>query len=355
MEKETSIQNQISQKGDIFLEHLNQNNGPLKNQDFVKGNLDTFDKYFNEEESITNSKKPINLSIEYSPLSYKNNCKIFDRKVINGGKNKIFPFNMNINDIISDKTDDITHMKKQLFNTHQNFESVDDLKKKKLILNRESAKRSRLKKKKYIENLEKEFLFLKEELLRLKSLQNSNYKSNREIINNNFSNNNIYKSVIQDNTIRPNIGINLNLNIENNQKDKEILNLKKDELNIISNNLENDSKTINNYINKQKKMLQNLLIKQIGIITPDKIKNFQNKFLKLEDIKNDDSISTIKNKINNNLETIIELYDIDIKTLNQINSCKNISKGINIYNFYNDLKSYVEQYEIIFKKLENLV
>jgi hypothetical protein len=47
---------------------------------------------------------------------------------------------------------------KNLFNTIQNENFIiEDLKKKKLIMNRESAKKSRLKKKKYVENLEKEF------------------------------------------------------------------------------------------------------------------------------------------------------------------------------------------------------
>ena len=48
---------------------------------------------------------------------------------------------------------------------------------------------------------------------------------------------------------------------------------------------------------------------------PVKIKTFQNKFLKFDEIKEDDSISVIKNKINNNLETIIKLYDIDINKI----------------------------------------
>ena len=61
--------------------------------------------------------------------------------------NNIFKDNNNEN------APEINQMKKQLFNTLQNIESNEDLKKKKLILNRESAKKSRLKKKQYIENL----------------------------------------------------------------------------------------------------------------------------------------------------------------------------------------------------------
>ena len=75
----------------------------------------------------------------------------------------------------------------------------------------------------------------------------------------------------------------------------------------------------------------------------------------MEEIKKDDNISVIKNKINKNLEVIIELYDINVSNYNnEINLNQNKSKGNNIYNFYNDLKSYIEQYEFIYNKINNL-
>ena len=224
-------------------------------------------------------------------------------------------------------------------------------------MNRESAKKSRLKKKKYIENLEKEFLILKEELIRLKSYENLNNKNNPEIINERSSNNNIIENIISNNKNKFNYDMELKFNI-NNHKDKEIASLinqlKKEEFKIISNNLEKDTKVVNNFINKQKKILQNLLVKQIDLMTPVSIKDFQNKFLKLEEIKKDDSISVIKNKINKNLEAIIELYDINVKE-NQDNKNMNPknTKGFNIYIFYNSLKSYIEQYELIYNKIDN--
>ena len=220
-------------------------------------------------------------------------------------------------------------------------------------MNRESAKKSRLKKKKYIENLEKEYFILKEELIRLNSLENQNNKNNSDIINEGNSNNNILENIIEHNKNIINFDMDLKFNI-NNHKDKEIVSLKKEEFKIISNNLEKDTKIINNYINKQKKILQNLLVKQIDIMTPISIKDFQNKFLKLEENKKDDSISVIKNKINHNLEAIIELYDINVKE-NQDNKNLNLknSKGFNIYIFYNSLKSYIEQYEFIYNLIDN--
>jgi hypothetical protein len=261
-------------------------------------------------------------------------------KIVNGGKDKNCSEN---NNTFSENKFDNNPFKKQLFNTLQEIDSTFDLKTRRLIMNRESAKRSRLKKKKYIENLEKEYLLLKEEIVRLKSSQKLDHKYN------------IINDEIEQNQNILDYDMDLNLNI-NNHKDKEILNLKKEEFKIVSNDLEKESNTINNYINNQKKILQNLLIKQIALITPESIKEMKNKFLKLEEIKKDDSISVIRNKINRNLEAIIELYDVDVtqnqkeKKTDKINS-----KGINIYNFYHDLKSYVEQYEIIYKQLDNFV
>ena len=339
---ENAAQNKIfSNKKDPILELLNQKNNPLKNEDFIKGSLDGFDKFFNEEENIKESKNHVNSSFDYSPISKQNIFNKSYEKIINGGKNKIFSFDMNAKEIFIEKRFERNQNKKQIFNTLQN-DKLEDLKKKKLILNRESAKRSRLKKKNYIENLEKEYQILKEEIMRLKSSKNSLSRNNKEIFNDIIPNNNIIENIKIDDKI-----INL--------KDKEIMWLKKDELNIISNNLGKDSKTINNYINKQKKLLQNCLIKQIDIIIPTEIKNFQNKFLKIDEIKKDDSISIIKNKITRNLEVIKDLYDIDIKPEKvENNSLKNVSKGNNIYNFYKDLKSYVEQYELIYNSLDNL-
>ena len=78
--------------------------------------------------------------------------------------------------------------------------------------------------------------------------------------------------------------------------------------------------------------------------------------MKLEEIKKDDTISIIKNKINNNLEAIIELYDINIEEKNnKKNINKKFSKGNNIYNFYNDLKKYVEQYELLYNNIDNFI
>ena len=50
-------------KKDPILDLLNQNSNPLKNEDFIKGSLDGFDKFFSEEENVRESKNPINYFI----------------------------------------------------------------------------------------------------------------------------------------------------------------------------------------------------------------------------------------------------------------------------------------------------
>ena len=114
---------------------------------------------------------------------------------------------------------------------------------------------------------------------------------------------------------------------------------------------------MNNFVKRQKNVLSYLLVKQIDIMTPIKIKAFQNKFLKLEIFDPDDSIEVIKNKINSNLNTIIELYDIDIEDNSKSDSiCTNKKKSMayNLYDFYNSLKNYVNQYDYIYNKIENV-
>ena len=87
-------------------------------------------------------------------------------------------------------------------------------------------------------------------------------------------------------------------------------------------------------------------------MTPTTIKTFQNKFLKLENIDIDDNISIIKNKINNNLKAIVELYDIEENNYKNDKICnKNKSMSYKLYDFYISLKKYIEQYDLIFNKI----
>lgn len=338
-------------KEDIFLDYLIYNNSPLINEEFIKPKFETFDKFFNEEENCqklnTSEHKSIpQMTIPDNPFSNFNRISEKD-KISNGVEEKdiIKTIKNNKNDInLSENLDENSTVKKQIFSTNYNQKfSIEDLRKKKLIMNRESAKKSRLKKKKYIENLEKEFIFLKEELIRVKSSKNQNNNSDKFI-------NDLYSNKVIENIIK-NKRYNIDLNLNN--KEKEIFELKSEEMNIISNDLEKNQESIKSYVNKQKNVLEYLLVKQIDIMTPIRIKNFQNKFLKLEIFEIDDNISIIKNKIDKNLSTIMELYDIDENNGKNNNICnKKSSMSYQIYDFYNSLKSYVNQYDLIFNKIE---
>ena len=350
-------------KEDIFLDYLIYNNNPLTNEEFIKPKLETFDKYFSEEENsqklnISPNKlySKISLPEKYTFNNFSNSPE--KSKIINGAEEKNILENFSIKNKNNNNNnnlniDECNCMKKQLFNTvHDRTFNVEDLKKKKLIMNRESAKKSRLKKKKYIQNLEKEFIILKEELIRIKS---SKMLNNSDKFINDLYSNKIIENIFQN---QKNNNIDLNLNLNN--KEKEIFELKKEEINITSNNLEKNMDYVKSYSNKQKNVLEYLLIKQIDIMTPIKIKNFQNKFLKLETFEIDDNINVIKNKIEKNINTIIELYDIDenncknnINNNNSIINKKN-SMSYQLYEFYNSLKKYVDQYFIIFNKIENI-
>ena len=137
MDKDGLLKNPIFPKEDIFLEHLNHNNNPLINNEFIKGSLETFDKFFNKEETI---KEPINNSNDYSLNSINSNgISKHHEKVINGGNDKFFPLKIIIRDNIC-KNNGENKNKKQLFNTHHNLDEIVDIKKKKLIMNRERRK-----------------------------------------------------------------------------------------------------------------------------------------------------------------------------------------------------------------------
>ena len=93
-----------------------------------------------------------------------------------------------------------------------------------------------------------------------------------------------------------------------------------------------------------------ILINQIDLLTPIKIKAFQNKFLKFQILESDDSLEVIKNKINMNLNNIIELYGFHSE-----NSSLTINISINkksiayqLYEYYKDIKLLVNNFENIY-------
>ena len=171
---------------DIFREFLNFNNfhNEILNEDFPKHSFDSFDKFNSNDEysmrslnSLNNITKSNNLNkSQMNELKIPTPKKIMHLMNINNlnfenltkinlnGKNEI----NSIKEIKDIKPNNQFLSKKIEFNSLQTSEQIDnEIKQKKLLINRESAKKSRLKRKIYIENLEKQYLILKTEYIKI--------------------------------------------------------------------------------------------------------------------------------------------------------------------------------------------
>ena len=333
MNTNNPIKTPIVIKGDIFSDYLNCNSfqNSLLNKDFAKPDNETFDKFFNNDENSIKSYNSIN---DYS-RQYLHKPSISEGQLSN-------LFSINNSDFIYSPKDKINNeekinnndiKKKNRFNTIANKEiSAEEKKKKKLIMNRESAKKSRQKKKNYIENLEKQFQLLKEEFIKIRQEQ----KLNNLNLNNQIQSN-VNQYPIQNQKYK--------LDDYNDNKLRKKINNNNNEL----------EQSNNNNLNNQKRLMIYLLINQIDVMTPIKIKSFQNKFLKMKSLNADDNIEVIKNKIDMNLNIIIELYGIEVNNIPNLDFFNNKkSIAYQLYDYYNDVKSLVNKFETIYNNFENI-
>ena len=217
------------------------------------------------------------------------------------------------------------------------------------IKNKISARKSRLKKKLYIEELEKQYDLVKNELYEI--------KQELGIFENNVIHLNENGKIVNKNKIK-----NKYLNGFSNYF--KIEELKHEENEIINEKIKesNNINKIYSFTSKQKIFLEQLLVSQIEIMMPIKVKIFRNKYLKLLTINKDDSISVIKNKIEENLKSIEEVYNVNkyadeynggTKVQNdQNNFMRNKSMPYQIYNFYKNLRNYVNEFEKIYISLD---
>ena len=334
----------------------------------INDNLEQFDKLFNGKRSRNSSydendfqkicpyKSNLNLNTPNSGQKFNFNKKEINKEInninnninIEGNNNANINNNIENNDNnknIDNKKNKIT--KKIIFNSFQTntFKEIQNQKQKQKMKNKLSARKSRLKKKLYVEKLEKEYILVKKELEEIKqkislNTNNNNFISVNEKENNLNNNKNICESCINIDGLK--IEENLILSEKNNEK--------------------NNINSINSFTAKQRIILEQLLIKQIQVMMPIKIKMFQNKYLKLSVINKDDNINIIKNKIEENLQALEELYDVDniknednggikIKKYQYNGGVKNKSMAQQIYNFYNNLKNYVNEFEKIYFSL----
>jgi hypothetical protein len=345
---------------EIIFDNINYNDEThlIADDIIANDNLDPFDNFFNSKRSRNSSYDENDFQ---KLISYKQNNGTpnspkklnFIQKDINNNNlngNNIIKINNNINgnniiningsfklvDNNKNVKKDNEKKKKVLFNSFQPNKEMQTQKQRQRIKNKLSARKSRLKKKLYVEHLEKEYILVKKELNEMKQ----KFSLNNDFLPLNEEEYNIKNKKICQNCI----------NIDEMIEEENL---------ILSRNAKNVNHLINSFTAKQRINLEQLLIKQIQVMMPVKIKMFQNKYLKLLSINKDDNIDVIKNKIDENLNAIKELYDINIfnveedNGINKVNNyqiegvkCK--SMAYQIYKFYTNLKNYVNEFEKIY-------
>ena len=236
-------------------------------------------------------------------------------------QNKNFSFlNVSNFDEIPKETK-ISHKNTHLFFTEVNNDNDNAFPKKfgdKLLMNRLSARKSRLKKKQYIKNLEEETARLKNQII-------LNEKTNPDIKN------------LED----------LNSNEEKiDEKDKLFLNkiilLEKQEKEVKKEGQKKRANIISQHEVLQKTLLKEMLVKQIHLFLPLKYLIFGEKFIKLVKIYEDDSLSVIISKVDENLKKI--------KNYMNIISKKRIKLVIKFYEIYKKVKNYVDNFQQLFSE-----
>ena len=239
-------------------------------------------------------------------------------------KNESFDFSYGSNEISQDKLtkeSNLASNKNVVFKTEVNnnefetkFEYGD-----KLLMNRLSARKSRLKKKKYIKCLEEETARLKNEIL---------LKKNAIDISNN---------------------INLNLNKEENKKNNtfftKLILMEQQEKEVKLKGQKNQSDIMKQYENLQKTLLREMLIRQIHCFVPLRLKILGEKSIKLIEANEDDEISVIINKINENIDKIKNYMNAVPK--------KRVKSIIKLHEIYKKIKNFVDGYQQLYAESFN--
>ena len=239
-------------------------------------------------------------------------------------KNESFDCSFGSNEISQDKLtkeSNLASNKNVVFKTEVNnnefetkFEYGD-----KLLMNRLSARKSRLKKKKYIKCLEEETARLKNEIL---------LKKNAIDISNN---------------------INLNLNKEENKKNNtfftKLILMEQQEKEVKLKGQKSQSDIMKQYENLQKTLLREMLIRQIHCFVPLRLKILGEKSIKLIEANEDDEISVIINKINENIDKIKNYMNVVPK--------KRVKSIIKLHEIYKKIKNFVDGYQQLYAESFN--
>jgi hypothetical protein len=179
----------------------------------------------------------------------------------------------------------------------------------KLLKNKISARKSRQKKKDYIRCLEEELVKLKNEISFNKNIK-SNLNDEKNQINNKFFN--------------------------------KIIIFEKQKENIYKEGQKKPANLMRETEASQKIILKELLIRQINYSIPLKFQIFGKKYIKLIPLSDDDSITAIISKINENLNKIQKYME-------------NISKSrkklvIKLYEMYKNIKCYIEYFNQLYSE-----
>jgi hypothetical protein len=185
----------------------------------------------------------------------------------------------------------------------------------KLLKNKISARKSRQKKKDYIRCLEEELVKLKNEISFNKNIKRNlnDEKDEKDEINNKFFN--------------------------------KIIVFEKQKENIYKEGQKKQPNLMRETEASQKIILKELLIRQINYSIPLKFQIFGKKYIKLIPLSDDDSITAIISKINENLNKIQKYME-------------NISKSrkklvIKLYEMYKNIKCYIEYFNQLYSEKFN--
>ena len=291
----------IFNPSDVFESELKKENIFLK--DSQKQFL--FESKLNSGEIIDSSS--IIQTHEKTYMNSLNNSIILNKMSINESSPKIFAS---------------SEFQTKVNNINNNDNEINKKKENRLLLNRLSARKSRIKKKNYIKSLEEDNVRLKKRVLF--NVQNKNSNSD------NNNNNNIISNKIEYNEKNDIYFLN------------KIILLKKQEKEVKKEGQRKKADVVKQHEVLQKMVLNNILIKQINYFMPLKYKIFGENYIKLVQINDDDSLSVIVSKINENINKI--------KDYENIVSKKKIKFVKKMYEIYKKIKDVVDNYQQLFNE-----
>lgn len=291
------IKNEQTKENNIF---FLETYSPLKNPEESFRNNTSFCENFKEENFFFNNS-------EFPKMNQDNTFQNTNSFLINNNDTLYHSPSSNSLKNISSKN--LISTIPEMDNKNNKNKEIDQ----KHIMNKISARKSRQKKKEYIKNLEEEILKLKNEISLNK---NTNISSIIDSINeNDKKNKHFFNNIILF--------------------EKHVKEIKKE-------GQKKKANLISEYELLQKDILKEMLIRLVKYFIPLKYQIFGEKYIKLIDISEDDSISVVITKINENL--------------NRINYYMDNSKNVRIkfvnkfYQQYKTLKNFVENFQQMFNE-----